>query len=158
MEEKHWFWNTRMYDQLCSLNWSSVTFRFTCTTRWLRYQSKTQFSSVQSLDQLGRRGNMRDDSAEIPFQSLLQDDLVSSSGMGRHVHSLILSIQHFLCQPQHHSTSTVPWRMVLERLSWRVTCPNHACFCLLTVARRRSCGPTRKLILFCTLSLFLCST
>ena len=44
-------------------------------------------------------------------------------------------------------------RMVLERLSWRVTWPNHAGFRLLTVVRRGSCGPTRKLILHRTLSL-----
>ena len=36
--------------------------------------------------------------------------------------------------------------MVLERLSWRVTRPNHASFRLLTATRRGSCGPTRKLI------------
>ena len=42
---------------------------------------------------------MSDDSAEILFQSFPQEALVSSSGMGRDVHSLILSIQHFLCRP-----------------------------------------------------------
>ena len=26
----------------------------------------------------------------------------------------------------------------MERLSWHVTCPNHASFCLLTIARRGS--------------------
>ena len=41
----------------------------------------------------------------------------------------------------------VPWRMVIERVSWCVTCPNHASFPVLTVARRASCGPTRELIL-----------
>ena len=35
----------------------------------------------------------------------------------------------------------------MERLSWCVTCPNHASFPVLTDARRASCGPTRKLIL-----------
>ena len=40
--------------------------------------------------------------------------------------------------------------MVLERLSWRVTCPNHASFPLLTVARRGSRGPTGQLILLRT--------
>ena len=45
----------------------------------------TQFSSVQSLDQLGHHGDMRNDSAEILFQSFLQKALVSSSGMGRDV-------------------------------------------------------------------------
>ena len=38
--------------------------------------------------------------------------------MDRDVHSLMLSIQHFLCQPQHHPPSKVAWRMVSERLSW----------------------------------------
>ena len=56
-----------------------------------------QFISVQSLDQLGDQGDMRDLSAEILFQPFLQEALVSSSGMGRNVHFLMLSIQHFLC-------------------------------------------------------------
>ena len=30
----------------------------------------------------------------------LQEALVSSSGMGKDVHSLMLSIQHFLCRPR----------------------------------------------------------
>ena len=55
-------------------------------------------SSVQSLDRLARRGGggvgMRDDSAEILFQSCLQEAHVSSSGMSRNVHSLMSSIQH----------------------------------------------------------------
>ena len=46
---------------------------------------------------IGGGGYKRDNSAEIPFQFFLQDTLVSSSGMGRDVHSLMLSIQHFLC-------------------------------------------------------------
>ena len=103
--------------------------------------------AVRSLDRLGRRGGMRDDSAEILFQSFLQEALVGSSGMGRDIHSLILFIQHFFCQPQHHLHSKVPRGMVLERLSWHVTSPSHASFCLLTVARRGSCGPTRQSIL-----------
>ena len=40
---------------------------------------------------------MTDDSAEILSQSFLQVASVSNSGMGRDVHSLLLSIQHFLC-------------------------------------------------------------
>ena len=69
-------------------------------------------------------GDVRDDSAEILFQSYLQETLVSSSGMGRDVFCLMFS--------------------VLERLSWHVTGPNHASFRLWTAARRASCGPTRK--------------
>ena len=54
-------------------------------------------SSVQSLDRFGRWGDMIDESAEVLFQSFMQEALASSSGMGRDVHSLMLSIQHFLC-------------------------------------------------------------
>ena len=42
--------------------------------------------------------DMEDDSVEILVQSLLQEAIVSSSCMDRDVHSLILSIQHFLCR------------------------------------------------------------
>ena len=83
-----------------------------------------QFSSVQSLDRSGRWGNMRDNSAEILFQSFLQEALVSSSGKGKDVHSLMLSNQHFLCRPRRFLPSKMPWKVVLERLSWRVTCKN----------------------------------
>ena len=41
------------------------------------------------------------------------------------------------------SSISLVWRVVLERLSWCVTCLNRASFNLLTVARRGSCGPTR---------------
>ena len=64
--------------------------------------------SVQSLDRLGRRGNMMDDSAEILSQPFVQEGLLSSSGTGRDVHSLMLSIRHFLFQPRRHSPSKVP--------------------------------------------------
>ena len=48
-------------------------------------------------------------------------------------------------------------KMALERLSWRVTCPNRASFRLLIVARRGSCGLTRKFILLRNQLLVLCS-
>ena len=44
--------------------------------------------SVQSLDRSGRRGDVRDDSAEILFWSFLQEATVSSAGLGRDVHTL----------------------------------------------------------------------
>ena len=66
------------------------------------------FSSFQYLDRLGPRGDMSDDSAEIILQSFLQEAIVNSSGMGREVHSLTLSIQHFLCPPWCRSPSKVP--------------------------------------------------
>ena len=46
-----------------------------------------------------------DDSAEILFKSFLQEALVSSSGMGKDVHFLMLSIQHVLCRPRHRPPS-----------------------------------------------------
>ena len=83
--------------------------------------------------------------------------LVSSSGMSKDVHSLMLSIQHFLCRPRRRPPSKIPERMVWAGLLWwRVTCPKPASLRLLTVARS-SCGPIRKLILFHTQSLVLCS-
>ena len=73
--------------------------------------------------------DMTDDSAETLFQSFLQEAVMSSSGMGRgYILSLMLAIQHFLSRPQRRPPSKVPRRMVLERLSWRVTWPNHASF------------------------------
>ena len=70
-----------------------------------------QSSSVQSLDRLGHWGDMRDNLAEILFKPFLQEALVCSSGMSRDVHSLMMSIQHFLCKPWHHPPSKVPWRI-----------------------------------------------
>ena len=124
---------------------------------WCLNARTDQFSLVQPLDQMGRLGDMRDDSAEILFKSFLHEALVNSSGRGRDVHSLTFSIQHFFCRPRRRPPSKVPWRMVWEGLSWRVTWLNHASFRLLTLARRGSCGPTRKLFLLRTQSLVLCS-
>ena len=95
-------------------------------------------------------------SAEIYFQSFLQKTIVSNSGMGKEVHFLMLSVQHFLCRPWRRPPSKVPRRMVLGKLPWRVTCLNYASFRLLTVSRS-SCGPTRELILPRTQFLVLCS-
>ena len=59
------------------------------------------FSSVQfqfsSLTDWVIGGDMTDNSAEILFRSFLQKALVSSSGMGRDVHSQMVSSQPFLC-------------------------------------------------------------
>ena len=55
---------------------------------------KRQSSSVQSFDRLGRRGDIRDESVEIFFQSFMQEEVIlSGSGKGRDVHSLMLTIQ-----------------------------------------------------------------
>ena len=68
-----------------------------------------------SLNWSGRRGDMRDDSTEILFQSLLRNVIVSSTGIGRDVHSLTLSIKRILCRRRRSPAPKVPWRMVLER-------------------------------------------
>ena len=59
---------------------------------------------MQSLDRLSRQGDMTDDSAEILFQSFLQEAIVSSSDMGRDVHSLTaaLSLTDTVGYPQTH--------------------------------------------------------
>ena len=62
-------------------------------------------SSGQSLDRLGNRGDMRDDLAEVLFQSFLRKANVSGSGTDRDVHALTLSIQHLLCRPGRHQPS-----------------------------------------------------
>ena len=67
-----------------------------------------RISSVQSLDRSGRHGDMKDSSAETLFQSFLQKALGSSSGVGMDSHSLMLSIQHFLCRPRRRPPSKVP--------------------------------------------------
>ena len=113
--------------------------------------------SLQSLDDrlVGRTwGTIQQRSSSSLF---VQEALDSSSGMSRDVHSLMLSIQHLFCRLRRGPPSKVSRMMFLERLSWRVTCPNHASFHLCTVARRGFCGPTRKLILLCTQSSVLCS-
>ena len=72
----------------------------------------------------------------------------------------MLSIQFFLCRPYHCPPSKVPWSMVLERLVWCVTCPNHTSFCLWQLSEEVpvhprgswscsapsywSCGPSRR--------------
>ena len=113
--------------------------------------------SVQSLDRLGRREDMRDDSADILFQSFLQEALVSSSGMARDLSSL--NVVHPAFPLLTTASSTLQGAMKDGFGEAVVTCkyPNHANFPLSTVARRDSCGPTRKLILLRTQSLALCS-
>ena len=94
----------------------------------------------------GHEGRISRGPLFLPF---LQRVLVSSFGMGRDVHFLmLLSIQHFLCRPLRCPPFKVPWGMALERLSWSVTCLNHVSFRLLTIARRGSCESERKFILF----------
>ena len=68
--------------------------------------SSFQFSPLTDL--IWSFWKVMNDSDEIRFQSFLQEALVSSSSMGRDVHSLMLSIQHFLCRPRRRPPSKVP--------------------------------------------------
>ena len=113
--------------------------------------SVTRFSSVQSLDRLGRRGRGR--GIEILFQSFLQEDTVSSSRMARDAHSLMLSIQHFVCRPRRP-----------EGWFWRGCCGVwHARAMQVSVSWQLSkevpVGPQKKLIIiasqYCLLVLVL---
>ena len=73
----------------------------------IRYTTVNEAGQVklgQSLDPPGRRGDMRDDSAEIPLQSGLWEATESSSGMVRVVPSWMISIQHSFCR-QRRPTS-----------------------------------------------------
>ena len=54
-----------------------------------RWEKQQQDQLAHSFGRLGRRGNMRDDSAEILFQSFLREAVVSSSDMGRDVPELL---------------------------------------------------------------------
>ena len=48
-----------------------------------------------------------DDQAEILFQSFVREAIVSSSGMGRDVHSLMLSVSEFFSAD--HGVAHPPW-------------------------------------------------
>ena len=54
-------------------------------------------SSVQSLGRLGHQRDIRDNAAEMFFQTFMWEAIVSSSGIDGDAHSLIFSIQHVLC-------------------------------------------------------------
>ena len=97
-------------------------------------QVKVQFSSVQSFDRLRRRGGgggvggMVDSAAQILFLSFLQETIVSSSGMDRDAHSLTRCLSSISSADRgvvHLPRCPEGWFWP-ERLSWRVTCPNHA--------------------------------
>ena len=77
-----------------------------------------QFSSVQSLEWLGHRGNI-----------IGSIDLLAVFSTGNHSEFwhgqgclLFEVVQHFFCWHQCHPPSKISWTVVLERLSWQVTC------------------------------------
>ena len=92
-------------------------------------QAKNTFNLVQSLDWYSRWWDMRDHSAEI-FQSVLQ---VTLHEQFWHVqgYPLLYCLSGISSASQCHPPSKVPWRMVLERLLWHVTCLSHASFHLM---------------------------
>ena len=89
---------------------------------------------------------MIDDPAEILFQSFQQEAIVSSSGMGSDVHSLMLSIQHFLCWPWCCPPSS--GALKVERLLWHMTCLNHASLWL----------PCRRVLVFLSVEILVTFT
>ena len=94
-----------------------------------------QFSSVP----MGHRGDIRDGSAEVLFLSFLRKAIVSRSGKRR----LLLDVVYLvfpLPTTVRHPSSKMPRGMLLERLSWCMTCPNHVSLHLLTVTRRDFVG------------------
>ena len=66
-----------------------------------------EFSSLRSLDRLGRPGDMMDDSAEILFQSFLQKTIVSCSAIDTDVHSCALSFTISFIGQMHRFVVTV---------------------------------------------------
>ena len=120
-----------------------IPFTTSVSGQWQHEPEK--FSSVQSLDRLGRSG---DELSEILFQTFLREATVSSSGMNRDVS--LFDGSHLALFPLPATASPnlqgALYRMVTERLLWRAICTNHTCSRLLTVAERGSCGPTRNLI------------
>ena len=75
---------------------------------------------------------MRGKSAVLPFSSFLREAVVSSSGMGRDVHSLKWSVQHFVCRPQRCPPSEVPLRKMFTKgiVTHNVPEPCEVFFCL----------------------------
>ena len=76
--------------------------RFCGTGAWAMLPLSVQFSPLTDLV-VGE--DLRNDPV---FESFLQEALISSPGMGRDVHSLMLSIQFFLYPPSPLLISTLP--------------------------------------------------
>ena len=87
--------NTDQFETACLFDLKSP-FLSSCNNRQPSKDS-VQFSSVPRP--LRSSSDVRDYSTEIFLQSFLRAIIVSSSGMRRDVHSLMLSIQNFLCRP-----------------------------------------------------------
>ena len=141
-----------LYLYLCFVYLSSVSSCYGCSTHSI-------ISSAQFLDQKGRQGDMRNDSADILFQYFLQEALVSSSRRGW------VGMSTFWCCPSsifsaNHGIACCPqcpegwflrschgiWhsQTVQDSVSWQL--PEEV-----------PVDPQRSLFLLCTQSLVLCS-
>ena len=91
---------------------------------------------ISSSTRLGRRGNMRDDSAEIVFQCFLQEALVGSSGLGQG--SPLFNAVHPAFPLPTTAYPTLQGVMKDNSGEAVVACeiPNHASFRLLTVTTK----------------------
>ena len=123
------------------------------------WQTETivHLSSIQSLDKLGHWRGRKGRFSRDPLPAFSAGGPCEQVWHGKRCPLFDVVHPAFPLPTMVSPILQVPWRRVTERLSWHVTCPNHASFHLLTVARRGSCGPTRKLILLCTQSLVLSS-
>ena len=96
----------------------------------IQHQQPLSFVHVcecQSFNRLSCRGNMIIQQKPSSIL-LLRKALVSSSAMGRDVHSLMLSVQHFFCRPQSCPPSNVPWRMVFQKVVVSLDVPKRCKF------------------------------
>ena len=96
---------------------------------------------------------MRDDSVEILFKSFVQEAIVSSSGTGRDVHSLTLSIQLTMALPtlkgalkNGFGEAAVAWDMPepykFPSPAEVLVDPQGSCSC--SAPSRLSCAPIRR--------------
>ena len=112
-----------------------------------KHDSTRQSNSVQSLDRLGRRGDMEDESAEILLQSFLQEAFLTTTNVSRKRIIVVEGTLH-LCRPLEHVTGIgrrwIPWV--------RLTCESKAISCKLcrkkhlTYRRKRETASVREIV------------
>ena len=83
-------------------------------------------------------GGMREGAADSLLHLGLFWVSCNSDGKSWLVQSLTFSVQLFFCLPLRLPPSMVPRKMVLDRVTWPVSWPNHSSFLLFSVARRGS--------------------
>ena len=65
-----------------------------------------QVCSVPRPD--GSSEGHEDDSAESLFQTFLREAILSTSGVGKDVHYLMLPVRHFFCRPRRRPSFKLP--------------------------------------------------